>query len=113
MFEEDCLAASQNLCEQSPGQQACAQVDTVGQIIVHAGQAGLHQTGKDHRIDDDHRQGIDDGPQSAQQGVAVAGLELPLNAPQYEARSEERRVGKESTTRWSAWRSWNERRVTP
>src|SRR5690606_9710557 len=79
------LAATQNLGEQAPGEQACAEVDAIGEIVVHARQARPHELGEDHRVDDDHRQRIDDGPQSGEQGVAIATLELPLHAAQHEA----------------------------
>src|SRR5690606_5468417 len=43
LFEEHRLATGDDLGDQSPGQQTGTQIDAVGQIIVHTGQARLQQ----------------------------------------------------------------------
>src|SRR5690606_13508738 len=78
------LATPDDLGEEPPGQDPGAQVDAVGQTVVHAGQAGLHQLGENHRVDDDHRQRIEDRPRRTEQGIAVARLKLALDAAQHE-----------------------------
>ena len=79
------LAAPDNLGEIPPGEHPRTQVDTVAKGIFDPGQARTHHLGKDHGIDKDRGQRIENGPGGAEQGIAVLGLKLPLDTAEDEA----------------------------
>ena len=77
--------AADDLDEQAPAEDAGAQVNTVGKATLDAGQLGFHHVGKNHRVDQDHRQRMNHHPRHAQERVAILGLEFSLDARQDKA----------------------------
>ena len=84
VFEEGVLRAADDFRKQTPRQDASAEKNAVGKSRIHPGQFGLHDLRKNHRVDDDHGQRVDDRPRSAKQRIPVFGLELPLDAAEDE-----------------------------
>ena len=82
VVQKHCLAARVDFRKQIPAQDASAKVNAVCEAGIYFRQFTSHDLGEYYGVNQDHRQGIEDGPGRAQQGIPVPRPEFTLDAPE-------------------------------